>query len=233
MRSVSFLLLLLLLVAGVAPARAQRMVLSGRVTEATTGQPVPFASLFLPGTSSGVTADAEGNYELATTERADSLAASAIGFKVQKKRIGSEPRQTINFALPSGGVTLGEVTVRPTENPAYEILRRVQAHKARNDKRFLEAFAFDSYNRVDVSISDLPKGVTQQRVLRQMAAVADSLGQPRAANGKPVLPLFSSEVLSRYFVRRDPRRKREEIKRTEMRELAPRNGSVLSQILGS
>ncbi|OUJ76170.1 DUF5686 and carboxypeptidase-like regulatory domain-containing protein [Hymenobacter crusticola] len=232
MRNVSFLLFLLLTI-GVSPVWAQRMVLSGQVTEATTGQPVPFASLFLPGTSAGVTADAEGRYELATTQRVDSLAASAIGYKVQKKRIGAEFQQTINFALSTSGVTLGEVTVRPTENPAYEILRRVQTHKPKNDKRYLEAFAFDSYNRVDVAVNDLPKGVARSRVLRQMTAVADSLGQARTADGKQVLPLFASEVLSRYFVRRDPRRKREEIKRTQMRGLAPRNGSVLSQILGS
>jgi len=233
MKNVSFLLFLSLLLAGISPTVAQRIVLSGQVTEATTGQPVPFASLFLPGTSAGATADAEGRYELATTERADSLAASAMGYKVLKKRIGTEARQTINFSLPTSGVTLGEVTVRPTENPAYEILRRVQAHKTQNDKRYLSAFAFDSYNRTEVSVSDLPKGVTQSRVMRQMTTVADSLGQPRAANGKPILPLFAAEVLSRYYVRRDPRRKREEIKHTQMRGIAPRNGSVLSQVMGS
>ncbi|HEX8350456.1 MAG TPA: DUF5686 family protein [Hymenobacter sp.] len=225
--------LLSLLLTGFMPAWAQRIVLSGQVTETITGKPVPFASLFLPGTSAGVTADEQGRYELATTERADTLAASAMGFKVQKKPISTEPRQTVDFALPSSGVILGEVTVRPTENPAYEIMRRVQKHRPQNDKRYLEAFEFDSYNRVEVSVSDLPRQVTRRRLLRQMTAVADSLGQPRDANGKPIMPIFASEVMSRYYVRREPRRKREEIRHTQLRGMAPRDGSVLSQILGS
>ncbi|WP_165370524.1 DUF5686 and carboxypeptidase-like regulatory domain-containing protein [Hymenobacter persicinus] len=224
---------MLLLLVGVLPGSAQRLVFSGRVTEASNGKPVPFASLFVPGTAIGITADAEGRYELTVTQPFDTLAASALGFAALKKAVGRQPRQTVNFALGSGAFSLGEVVVRPHENPAYEILRRVQARKPQNDKRSLEAFEFDSYNRVQTTLTNLPDRLAKRRVIQDMLTLSDSLGAARPADGAANLPIFASEILSRYYARNRPGRKREEIRKTQMRGLGPREGSVLSQILGS
>jgi len=227
------LLLVLLLLVGVSPVMAQRVVFTGRVTEAGTGKPVPFASLFVPGTSTGITADAEGHYELSVPNPIDTLAASALGFGVLKKAVGKQPRQTVSFALGAGAVSLGEVVVRPRENPAYEILRRVQAHKPQNDKRALDAFEFDSYNRIQTTVTNLPDRLAKRRVIKDMLALADTAGQPHGAGQPANLPIFASEILSRFYVHNRPGRKREEIRKTQLRGIGPREGSVLSQILGS
>ncbi|WP_159437382.1 DUF5686 and carboxypeptidase-like regulatory domain-containing protein [Hymenobacter daecheongensis] len=224
---------MLLLLVGVSPGQAQRLTFVGRVTEAANGKPVPFASLFVPGSSIGITADAEGRYELSVPQPIDTLVASALGFGVQKKAVGRQPRQTVNFALGTGAVSLGEVVVRPRENPAYVILRRVQAHKPQNDKRSLDGFEFDSYNRVQTSLTNLPDRLAQRRVIKDMLALADTLGQPHDAANPASLPVFASEILSRFYMHNRPLRKREEIRKTQMRGLGPREGSVLSQILGS
>ncbi|TGD81877.1 DUF5686 and carboxypeptidase-like regulatory domain-containing protein [Hymenobacter wooponensis] len=230
---VVYLLLLLMLLVGVRPSWAQRVLFSGRVTEAANGKAVPFASVFVPGSGQGTTADEDGRYQLSTAGPIDSLAASAIGFGTVRKRVSGLASNTVNFALGSGSVSLGEVVVRPRENPAYAILRRVQEHKARNNKRNLEAFEFDSYSRTEVALNNLPDQVSRRKLLRQMTQVADSMGLPRDAQGKPVVPFFASEVLSHFYQHNQPLRKREEIKRTQLHGAAPREGSVTSQILGS
>ncbi|WP_052695310.1 carboxypeptidase-like regulatory domain-containing protein [Hymenobacter sp. AT01-02] len=112
------LLLLLLLLVGIEGAQAQRIVFSGQITESGTAKVVPFASVFVPGTAQGATADVEGRYQLIVNGPVDSLAASAIGFATLKKRVSAEDRQTVNFTLGAGSVSLGEVVVRPRENPA-------------------------------------------------------------------------------------------------------------------
>jgi hypothetical protein len=226
--------LLVLLLAVTLPSRAQRIVFSGRITEVATGQAVPFASLFVPGTTIGITADAEGRYQLSLTQPIDTLAASALGFLALKKHVGPQAQQTVNFALRSGALTLSEVVVRPTENPAYVILRRVQLHKAQNNKRNLKAFEFDSYNRIQTTITDLPARLAKRKVVRDMLALSDSMskGTPGSISAK-ALPIFASEILSRFYVQTHPIRKREEISKRQMRGLGPREGSVLSQILGS
>ncbi|MET4105835.1 DUF5686 family protein [Hymenobacter sp. UYP22] len=225
---------LLLLVPGVPQAWAQRITFSGQITEAASGKPVPFASVFVRGTSQGATADEAGRYQLTVAGPVDTLAASAIGFGTLKKRVSSPAeRQVVNFALSSGSVFLGEVVVRPRENPAYRIMRRVQEQKPRNDKFRLKAFEFDSYSRTEVALNNLPDVVSRRKALRQLTQVADSLGIARDANGKAVVPIFASEVLSRFYQLNEPLRKREEIRRTQMRGATPREGSVVSQIMGS
>ncbi|WP_400193011.1 DUF5686 family protein [Hymenobacter sp. B81] len=215
-------------------AWAQRMVFSGRVTEAATGQPVPFASVFVKGTTFGTTADDEGRYQLPVGHPVDSVTASAVGYRPRSRAAGSQAQQVLNLALPSAAVALGEVTIRPTENPAYAILRRVQQHKKRHDKRELSAFEFDSYNRIEVSLSDISNRLARRKVIRDMTAVADGVGElARNAAGKPTVPLFASEVLSRYYVRHRPAREREEIKHSKLHGVAPQDGTLLSQVLGS
>ncbi|WP_019949244.1 DUF5686 and carboxypeptidase-like regulatory domain-containing protein [Hymenobacter aerophilus] len=230
---ISPVLLLLLLLAGPA-VWAQRITFSGRVTE-TNGQPVPFASVFVRGTSQGATADDKGHYELTLTGPAqDTLTASAIGFAPLKKAIASKAgRQTVNFVLSSGGVALGEVVVRPYENPAYRILRRVDANRRRNQKTSLTAYDYDSYARNELLINNLPDQLSRRKLLRQITAVADTLGLERDANGRPVVPIFASEVLSHYYQNNEPLRQREEVAKTQMHGAAPREGSVVSQIMGS
>lgn len=225
---------LLLLLIG-QPALAQKIVFSGQITEVGNGQPVPFASVFVKGTSAGATADENGRYELTLTQPADSLSASAVGYKPRSRKVSrTQAQQVVNFALPSAAQQLGEVVIRSTENPAYAILRKVQQHKKQNDKGRLDAFEFDSYNRIEVSLSDISDRLAKRKVIRDMTAVASGVGEmERNASGKPTVPLFASEVMSRYFVRHRPNREREEIKHSQLHGVAPRDGTLLSQVLGS
>jgi hypothetical protein len=226
---------LLLLLVGVEPAVAQRIVFSGRVTEASSGAAVPFASVYVKGTSLGTTADDEGRYQLAVNQPIDSLSASAVGYKPRSRKVSrTVAAQAVDFKLASAAQQLGEVVIRSTENPAYAILRKVQQHKKQNDKGRLDAFEFDSYNRIEVSLSDITDRLARRKVIRDMTSVAGSVGEmERNASGKPTVPLFASEVMSRYYVRHRPNREREEIKHSQLHGVTPRDGTLLSQVLGS
>ncbi|RTQ53721.1 carboxypeptidase-like regulatory domain-containing protein [Hymenobacter gummosus] len=230
-----FLLLVLLGVGATATVGvAQQLTLQGRVTDAATGAAVPFASVYVKGTTAGTTAADDGRYELQIPPGADSVTASAMGYRPLSGRITRQLVQRIDLALPSAAQQLGEVVIRSTENPAYAILRKVQQHKKQNDKARLDAFEFDSYNRIEVSLSDISDRLARRKVIRDMASVASAAGEmERNAAGKPTVPLFASEVMSRYFVRHRPNREREEIKHSQLHGVAPRDGTLLSQVLGS
>ena len=233
--TVSLLLLSLLLTGRLA--LAQRMTLSGQVVEAATGEPVPFASLFVPRTGTGVTADLDGKFKLAVDGPADSLAVSALGFVTARKKLSAEPQQTILFRLKKGGgVALGEVVVssRQPENPAFRILREVQKHKPENERAALSAADFSSYNRIEVSLTDLPKALANRKVVKDIRALAVRQGAAAAADPDAPLPLFASEVGSKVYLKfGPPLRRREDIEHKQMRGAGPREGSVLSQMLGS
>jgi hypothetical protein len=224
---------LLLVCLWVLPAAAQRIIISGQVVEATNGEPVPFASIFIPKTSTGATADAEGRFKLALAGPADSIAASALGFATQRRKLSEEVTQTVLFRLKAGGVALTEVVVRPGENPAFRILREVQKHKPQNERSNLQAAEFDSYNRIETSLIGLPASMAKRKVIKDIRALAVRQGAAAAADPDAPLPLFASEVSSRVYQRFSPLRRREDLLHKRMRGAGPREGSVLSQMLGS
>jgi hypothetical protein len=232
--TVSLLLLGLLLTGRLAVA--QRISISGQVVEAATGEPVPFASIFVPRTSIGVTADLDGKFKLAV-DGPDSLAASALGFVTLRKKLTGTSPQTVLFRLKKGGgVALGEVFVssRQPENPAFRILREVQKHKPENERTALTSAEFDSYNRIEVSLSDIPKALANRKVVKDMRALAARHGSAAASDPDAPLPLFASEVGSKVYVKYGPpMHRREDILHKQMRGAGPREGSVLSQMLGS
>ena len=230
-----FLAPLLLACLVVLPAAAQRIVISGQVVEATNGEPVPFASLFVPRTSFGVTADADGKFKLAVTGPADSLAASAIGFATQRRKLSDAAVQSVLFRMKAGGVTLGEVFVssRQPENPAFRILREVQRHKPENERLSLKAAEYDSYNRIEISLIDLPASLNKRKAIRDIRALAVRQGAAAVGDADAPLPIFASEVGSRVYQQNSPLRRREDLLHKQMRGVGPREGSVLSQMLGS
>ncbi|SFQ77426.1 DUF5686 and carboxypeptidase-like regulatory domain-containing protein [Hymenobacter arizonensis] len=230
-----FLASLLLVCLGALPAVAQRILLSGQVVEATNGEPVPFASIFVPKTSFGVTADADGRFKLTITGSPDSIAASAMGFATQRRKLTAAPEQKVLFRLRSGGVALAEVVVtsRQPENPAFRILREVQKHKPKNERNALHAAEFDSYNRIETSLIDLPASMSKRKVIKDIRALAVRQGAAAASDHDAPLPIFASEVSSRVYQKFTPLRRREDLQHKQMRGAGPREGSVLSQMLGS
>lgn len=233
--TVSLLVLGLLLTGRLAVA--QRLTLSGQVVEAASGEPVPFASIFVPRTSTGITADVEGKFKLTVEGTPDSLAASSLGFLTLRKKLTDAPQQTILFRLrKGGGVALGEVVVssRQPENPAFRILREVQKHKPENERTALHSAEFGSYNRIEVSLADLPKSMANRKVVKDIRALAVRQGAAAAADPDAPLPVFASEVGSQVYVKYGPPlHRREDIQHKQMRGAGPREGSVLSQMLGS
>jgi len=230
-----FLASLLLVCLWALPAAAQRLVISGQVVEATNGEPVPFASIFIPKTSTGVTADADGKFKLAVAGTPDSIAASALGFATQRRKLSDAAVQTVLFRLKTGGVALAEVVVtsRQPENPAFRILREVQKHKPQNERGALTAAEYDSYNRIETSLIDLPASLSKRKVIKDIRALAVRQGAVAAADPDAPLPIFASEVGSRVYQKNSPLRRREDLLHKQMRGVGPREGSVLSQMLGS
>ncbi|MBH8570791.1 carboxypeptidase-like regulatory domain-containing protein [Microvirga sp. STS02] len=230
-----FLAPLLLVCLLALPAAAQRIVISGQVVEAANGEPVPFASIFIPKTSAGITADLDGKFKLSVAGSPDSIAVSAMGFATQRRKLSNAAVQTVLFRLKTGGVTLGEVFVssRQPENPAFRILREVQKHKPENARTYLKAAEYDSYNRIETSLINVPAALNNRKAIRDIRALAVRQGAAAVGDPDAPLPVFASEVGSRVYQRNNPIRRREDLLHKQMRGVGPREGSILSQMLGS
>ena len=216
-------------------AMAQRIIVTGQVVEAASGEPIPGASVSTPKGNVGTATDIDGKFKLNLPTSVDSLVVRGVGYATLRRHLSNEPEQKLLFRLKKGGVSLKEVVVhgRTPENPAFRILREVQKHKPDNERSSLTAAEYNSYNRIEVSLSDIPKALANRKVVKDIRALAVRRGAAAAADPDAPLPLFASEVGSRVYQKYGPLRRREDIQHKQMRGAGPREGSVLSQMLGS
>lgn len=213
---------------------AQNMQIKGRVTDAETGDGMPFVNVFFKGTSTGNTTNFDGYYTISTNAAKDSLIASYIGYFSKTKYVNpSLGSQTIDFQLTSKEVKLDEVVIVAGENPAFPIMRNVIRNKEINDKNSLSAYEYESYNKIELDIDHLSEKLKQNKTMQRITQVMDSIERIAGEDGKPILPVFISESLSNIYYRATPQKKRELIQKTNIVGIGMQDGSLLSQLVGS
>ncbi|MGS2764714.1 SusC/RagA family TonB-linked outer membrane protein [Sinomicrobium sp. M5D2P9] len=83
---------------------------TGKITSATDGQPLPGATVMVKGTSTGVVADFDGNYEIEVDDPANAvLKVSFVGFKTIEIPVNHQ--NTMDVALEEDLAQLEEVVV--------------------------------------------------------------------------------------------------------------------------
>ena len=93
----------------------QTSTIKGRVYNSINNEAVPFANIFIEGTSLGATSDLEGNYILTNLKPGTySVVCSFIGFKRQisfEVPVNSVRTTTLDFALVEESTTLNQVVI--------------------------------------------------------------------------------------------------------------------------
>ena len=87
----------------------QQQTVTGRITDASTGEPMPGVNIQIKGTTIGTVTDAEGKYSLPVTDKNAILSFSFIGYIVQEINLNS--RTSLDVALASDLTQLEEVVV--------------------------------------------------------------------------------------------------------------------------
>ncbi len=206
---------------------------SGKVTEARTGSPIPFANVIFTGTSEGGITDFEGNFTIKTLQSADSVEVRYIGYVRRAKVIKPGEEQVINFQLEEDLLALGEVVVYSGENPAFEILRRVNKNKHNNDPRALEAYEYESYTKLEFDIDHIGERLKERKFMNRITQILDSAEQIAGEDGQPVMPVFFSEAISRFYYKKDPTFRHEEILKTKVHGIGITDGTLTSQVIGA
>ncbi len=212
---------------------AQETIVRGKVTDAGTGDPIPFANVVFRGTTTGGATDFDGKFAIRAIKATDSIVASYIGYRSRTKAIKRGVDQTINFQLAEEKTSLQEVVVKAGENPAWPILRGVVDNRNNNDKRKLEAYEYDVYTKTEVDIDHITEEFRQKKVMKKISQVLDSIDRVVGEDGKPVLPLFITESVSKFYYRENPSLSTETILRTKINGVGLDDGTVISQLVGS
>lgn len=91
------------------PAWSQERLVTGTVTSAEDGLPIPGVNVIVQGTTKGTTTDAEGQYSLALGADENVLVFSFVGFETATLEVGT--RTSVDMALNPDITSLDEVVV--------------------------------------------------------------------------------------------------------------------------
>jgi len=91
-------------------AYAQQAPLRGTILDAQTQQPLPGATIVVPGTSTGATTDASGRFILAVPTDTREVTVSLLGYNAQKVRVSDEGK-ALTVRLEGAPVNLQGVVV--------------------------------------------------------------------------------------------------------------------------
>ncbi|WP_111671249.1 DUF5686 and carboxypeptidase-like regulatory domain-containing protein [Algoriphagus litoralis] len=210
-----------------------QFTINGKVTDAETGDPIPFANVILQGTTTGITTDFEGNFLLNPRILADSIVVSYLGYVRQTKALAKVSEQTINFQLRPDSFELEAFVFESGENPAFEIIRRAAERRKDFDKRSLSAYETKNYTKIEIDIDNLSEDFRQRKSVQKVTAVLDSIQELTNDEGEKILPVFFSETVSKFYYRNNPELRKEIIEKTKVTGVGITDGSTTSQITGS
>ena len=178
---------------------AQTTRIKGHVTDAETGEDVPFAGVYFDGTTIGISTDLEGNFSLETRSREiTTLTAHLLGYLPQTVPVQVGSFSEINFALQKDLNQLNAAMVKPDDRYIRSILAKIDAARERHNPERGPDWSADLYSRMELDATNmedlLSLGIFKDR-LKFILDYKDT----SAITGKSFIPILLSENQSRKY----------------------------------
>jgi Family of unknown function (DUF5686)/CarboxypepD_reg-like domain len=133
--------------------------ISGTISD-DKGNILPFASVFIKGSSQGTTSNNRGKYFLDLPAGNYTIVCQYVGYARQEKTVTlSADAITLDFHLSIQQTNLNEVTIKAgAEDPAYEIIRHA-IKKRKSYENPLDSFTCDAYIKTLIRSHSLPSKI--------------------------------------------------------------------------
>lgn len=214
--------------------KGEPYTLTGIVRDKATGEGIPFATVFFPGTDVGTPADLDGKFSLSFLfPPRDTLRVTAIGYSAWSKRLRFDADHNPRLEIELGRETtsLTEFVFHAGEDPAITLLKKIIAAKPANNPDRLPAYSYQVYNKLEVDIQHLSRKQFESLpvpMIKKFGFVFNNLDS--TSEKTPFLPFFLTETFSDYYFNRTPKKQREFIRASQVKGI--RNES-LDQFLGA
>jgi|WetSurMetagenome_2_1015567.scaffolds.fasta_scaffold01946_4 hypothetical protein len=196
----------------------QKTVIKGTVSDANTGDPIPYVSVLLKGTTVGTLTDNNGKYSIETSVSAKEIQFSFLGYQTQIVPMKPGVSQTVNISLKLTDIALEEVNIRPGRrnyrnrgNPAVELIDSVIKHKSSNRAQSFDFLQYRKYEKIQFALSDITKGLENARMFEKYKFIFSNIDTTKRI-GNDVLPIFIREEISDHYYRKSPEATKEILK---------------------
>ena len=213
MRKIVLLLLSVLLGTGLLPAQSPTRV-RGTVTDAETGEPMPYVSVIFLGTRIGTMTDAEGAFSLENHRDYATVSFQMLGYETQNIPVqAGRTTDGLQVKLKPDAYGLQSAVITPKkgrdsryrrrDNPAVELVRNVIAHKDQNHVRSLEHYKSADYDKLILSLDDFNVDFDSSRFWRRFPFFEKYVDTAQFKN-TPVLTISLREQEEQTYWHRQP-----------------------------
>ena len=218
------------------PLNAQQV--KGHVTDAETGEGIPYASVVYKGHNVAVISDLDGYFNI-DRHAGWSITFSAVGYKSQVVLINAATKVPLNIALKPDNAVLKEVTIEADRgkysrknNPAVELMKKVIAAKKLSDLSNHDYYKYDKYEKLTLAANELTPSRLSEKPFSSTPWLLDQVEECKYTN-KLILPISVEETVSEHIYRKDPKTQKKIIKGQQSSGLNDlfQTGDVLNVVL--
>lgn len=145
-----------------ASSQAQN-VISGKVVDAQTLEPLAAAHIIIKDTYKGTIANADGEFTLSVSEFPSTIVVRYLGYKTNEITIQEGHQDPLDFLMEEAFLEMQEITVTG-EDPAISIMKEVIRRK-QIWRENLKNYTVDAYSRqqlkTDTSIVSITESISQ------------------------------------------------------------------------
>lgn len=201
------------------PAKTPSLTrVTGQVTDAVSGQPLPSISVRYMSSRYGTSSDKDGKFALSANGSFTRVIFSYVGYQSVTKTINTGQSNELQIRLHTSETELKEVDIisgkhtryRNKGNPAVALIQQIIDHKDLNRMESSDYLQYDQYERIGLSFFDLPSKLIRSRFFNKYKFMLDTTqiidGQVKAA-----FPVYFSEKIFQNFYRKQPSKSIQEL----------------------
>lgn len=194
----------ILLFLSITNIQAQQII-TGKVVDAITLEPLPAAHIIIKGTYKGTIANADGEFTLRVDSLPAIITARFLGYQTSEQEIMPGHNEPLDFLMEEAFLEMEEITVTG-EDPAISIMREVIRRK-QIWRENLTTYSVDAYSRqqlkTDTSIVSISESISEafwdrergnREILKSRRQTANIEGSDNFA-GVSYLPNFYDDNL--------------------------------------
>lgn len=192
---------------GVFSLNAQAII-TGKVLDAFTREPVPYAFVTALNDTAFVFADGKGNFNLAVSYSVTALTATAKGYMPVTLSLARIPGYHVIFELTSSAQTMQQEARKTGSDIIEKYVNRIFQNRESNNPVFNDFYTYRVYEKLQFELNDVTDELKRNKMLKPfdfLLEKADTLG----TNQSPSLPFFFTESTSDVYHRNAPLQKRE------------------------
>lgn len=188
---------------------AQNVVFKGKVMDSVNGDPLPYASISVNGTTVGTSTDMDGNFELVIPLQEGTVEISYLGYDTYSTAISDKLAGYYTIKLVPNGISLSEVVVKPgkekyrnKDNPAVDFVKKVIENRDATSPLNHDYFQYDRYEKMLFAMDDYQPKENKKGKKNKFEFVNEFVDTLDA--GTTILPVCEKERIEKVFYRKSP-----------------------------